>query len=145
MGFQPQFTGWGFLFDFVTQAARSLFDGVTGLRAYATVDSPLYAKYAARMDARGRNRDNRTADLEGFPTYGRGLLYGEALKAAGPNPTRESFVAGVEKLRGYDNGILSPINYGPGAAHVGASAGFPAICCNSDYTWKSQGPAKAAF
>jgi ABC-type branched-subunit amino acid transport system substrate-binding protein len=145
IGFQPQVTGWGYLFDFVTQAARGLFDGVTGLRAYATVDSPLYAKYAARMDARGRNRDNRTADLEGFPTYGRGQLYGEVLKAAGPNPTRESLVAGAERLKGYDNGILSPINYGPGRAHVGAEAAFPAVCCNSDYTWKSQGPARAAF
>lgn len=145
MGFNVQFTGWGFLFDFVTQAARSLFDGVTGLRAYATVDSPLYPKYAARMAAHGRNRDDRTTDLEGFPTWGRGLLYGEVLKAAGPNPTRQSFVAGAETIKSYDNGVLSPINYGPGAGHVGATAAFPAICCNSDYTWKSQGPARTAF
>jgi hypothetical protein len=72
-------------------------------------------------------------------------LYGEILKAAGPNPTRQSLVAGAEQVRGYDNGILSPLSYGPGGAHVGASAGFPVVCCNGDYTWKSQGPPKAVF
>jgi ABC-type branched-subunit amino acid transport system substrate-binding protein len=146
IGFNPAFTGWGFLFDFLTEAGRNVFDGVTGLRTYATVDSPMYETYKQHMNARGRNRDDRSTDLEGFPTYGRGLLYGELLKRAGPNPTRASFVAGAEGLRGFDNRIQPPINYGPGAlAHVGIDAGFIAVCCNRDYTWKGTGPAQSAF
>ena len=146
IAFQPAFTGWGFLFDFITAAGHTLFNGVTGLRTYATVDSPAYDTYRQRMDAAGRNRDDRSTDLEGFPTYGRGLLYGELLKLAGPNPTRASFVAGAETLHGFDNKIQPPINYGAGAlAHVGINAGFIAVCCNNDYTWKGTGPARSSF
>ena len=144
MGYQVRITGWGYMFDFVTQAGRNLFDGVTGLRPYATVDSPAFAAYAARMKARGRPRDDRSADLEGFVTYGRALLYGEMLRRAGANPTRESFVAGAETIRDFETGIIPPISYSP-TDHIGASSAFPVVCCNSDYTWKSQGAARAEF
>jgi branched-chain amino acid transport system substrate-binding protein len=144
MGYQVQITGWGYMFDFVTQAGRSMFDGVTGLRPYATVDSPAYATYAARMKARGRARDDRTTDLEGFVTYGRALLYGEMLRRAGTDPTRESFVAGAETITGFETGIVPPISYSA-SDHIGASSAFPVVCCNSDYTWKSQGAARAEF
>jgi branched-chain amino acid transport system substrate-binding protein len=146
MGWSPTFTGWGFQFDFLTEAGRNLFDGVTGLRTYATVDSPAYANYAQHMDARGRNRDDRSADLEGFPTYGRALLYGEILKRAGANPTRQSFVLGAETIKGFDTGIIPPVTYGAGPpAHVGITQGFAALCCNSDYTWKSTGPPRSSW
>lgn len=143
IAFTPQVTGWGFQFDFVTVGARNLFDGVTGIRTYAAVDSPAYAQYAARMQARGRGRD-RTQDLEGLPTYGHALVIGELLQRAGPTPTREAVVAAAEGIRGYDNGILPPITWSP-SDHIGVRAGFPVICCSADYTWKSQGPARATF
>jgi hypothetical protein len=117
---------------------------VTGLRTYATVDVAMYKTYAARMAARGRDRSDRSTDLEGFPTYGRGLLYGELLKRAGPNPTRASFVAGAETLKGFQTDIIPPVNYGVGL-HTGITAGFIAVCCNADYTWKATGPARSSF
>lgn len=135
LGWAPQITGWGFQFDFVTAAGRGLFDGVTGLRSYATVDSPAYSKYAARMQARGRGRA-RTDDLEGFPTYGHALVIGELVQRAGQNPTRASLVAGAEAVRGYDNGILGAFSWSA-SDHVGTHGTFPTICCNSDYTWKA--------
>jgi branched-chain amino acid transport system substrate-binding protein len=143
MGWRPTIAGWGFTFDFVTAAGRNLFDDVRGLRTSATVDTPAYERYAARMKARGRGHD-RTVDTEGVLAYGHGQLLGEMLKRAGAQPTRASFVAGAETIRGYDNGILPPINYGRGD-HVGTESAFPALCCNSDYTWKSQGPARTRF
>jgi branched-chain amino acid transport system substrate-binding protein len=143
MGWNPLFTGWGFQFDFVTAAGRNLFDGVAALRAYATVDSPAYEKYAARMQARGRGR-NRTDDLEGFSAYGHALLTGEVIKRAGPNPTRQSVIAGAEGIKGYDNGILGPITWSAGD-HVGSLATFPTVCCNSDYTWKRTGTPAATY
>lgn len=143
MGYNPLFTGWGFQFDFVTEAGRNLFDRVAGIRSYATVDSPAFAKYAARMQARGRGR-SRTNDLEGFNAYGHGLVTSEVLKRAGVNPTRQSFVAGAETMKDYDNGVMGPFSWAPND-HVGVHGVFPTVCCNSDYTWKGQGPARTTF
>ena len=142
IGFSPKITGWGFTFDFVTQAARDLFTGVTGLRPNATVDSPAFERYAARMAARNRARD-RTSDVEAFLAYGHGLFITEMLKKAGTAPTRQSLVAGTETIRGYDNGILVPLNFGPGD-HVGPDAAFPTVCCSPDFTWKRLGGPRAA-
>lgn len=143
MGWAPLFTGWGFQFDFVAAAGRNLFDGVAALRAYATVDSPAYEKYAQRMQARGRGR-NRTDDLEGFAAYGHALLTGEVIKRAGPNPTRATVIAGAEGIKNYDNGVLGPISWSP-TDHVGSLATFPTVCCNSDYTWKRTGAPRVAY
>ena len=138
MGWTPQFTGWGFQFDFVTTGGRNLFDGVAALRSYATVDTPAFEKYAARMKARGRDR-SRASDLEGFSAYGHALVLGEVLNRAGPNPTRQSVVSGAESIRDFDNGVFGPISWSP-TDHVGSHATFPTVCCNSDYTWKGTGP-----
>ena len=143
MGWQPQFVSYGATFDFVTVASRNLFDGVLGLRGNATVDTPAYEKYAARMEARGRGHD-RTADVEAFLAYGHALLIGEMLQRAGATPTRDSLVTGTESIHGYDNGILPPLQFGPGD-HVGAEAAFATVCCNEDWTWKGQGPPRTSF
>jgi branched-chain amino acid transport system substrate-binding protein len=144
MGYSPTFTGWGYLFDFLTAAGRNVYNGVTGLRPYATVDTPAYDTYAKHMAARGRDRSDRTADLEGFPTYGRALLYGELLKRAGQNPTRASFVAGAETLKSFTTNIIPPVTYGQGL-HSGITAAFIAVCCNDDNTWHGTGPARSSF
>jgi branched-chain amino acid transport system substrate-binding protein len=137
IGFTPTFAGWGFQFDFVTAAGRGLFDGVAGLRSYATVDSAAFEKYSARMAARGRGR-SRGDDLEGFSAYGHALLLGEVLERAGTSPTRATVVSGAETVRGFDNGIFGPISWSD-TDHVGVHATFPTVCCNSDYTWKRAG------
>ena len=140
MGWTPQFTGWGFQFDFVTTGGRNLFDGVAALRSYATVDTPAFEKYAARMKARGRDR-SRASDLEGFSAYGHALVLGEVLNRAGVNPTRQSVVTGAESIKNFDNGVFGPISWSA-TDHVGTHATFPTVCCNSDYTWKGTGPPK---
>jgi branched-chain amino acid transport system substrate-binding protein len=144
MGWDVPITGWGYEFDFVTAAAHDLFKGVTGLRSYAPVDVPAYDTYRQHMDARGRNRDDRTADLEGFVTYGRALLYGEMLQRAGTDPTRESLIAGIETITNYDNGIIPPISYS-NDRRIGADAAFPVECCNSDYTWHATDGPRSSF
>jgi ABC-type branched-subunit amino acid transport system substrate-binding protein len=144
LGYAPKFTGWGFQFDFVTTGGRGLFDGVSGLRTYATVDSEAYERYAERMRVRSRARDSRASDLEGLPSYGHALVVGEMIKRAGEQPTRQSLIAGAETFRGYDNGILPPITWTK-ENHIGVKAAFPTVCCNSDYTWKGLGPALETF
>ena len=42
------------------------------------------------------------------------------------------------------NGVMGPFSWSPGD-HVGAHGVFPTVCCNSDYTWKGQGPARTTF
>lgn len=143
IGFNAQFVGWGFQFDFITTAGRDLFQGVAALRAYATVDSAAYNAYAARMQARGRGR-NRTDDLEGFSAYGHALVTGELIKRAGPNPTRASLVAGAETFRAFDNGVVGPLTWSP-TDHVGTHTTFPTVCCNSDWTWKTAGAPRTEY
>ena len=143
MGYDALMTGWGFQFDFITGAGRNLFDGVTGLRPYATTDSAAYEQYAARMEARGRARE-RADDLEGFTAYGYALTLGAVLDAAGPNPTHESVVAGSETFRDFDNGVMGPFSW-TADDHVGSHGTFPIVCCNSDYTWKGAGPSRLVY
>ncbi len=143
IGFEPQFTGGGFTFDFLSSLLKDQVKGVKGLRFGATVDSDAYKKYDAVMKKYGRSK-SREKDNEAFLFYGHGLLLGEMLTQAGPNPTRESFVAGAEKIKNFKTGILPPITYGPGD-HVGADASYPTVCCNSDFTWKGAGAPKAKF
>lgn len=143
LNWQPQFTGWGFAFDFITAAGRDLFTGVRTVRGYATVDTPAYEAYAARMEANGRGR-SRNTDTEAFLAYGHGLMLGEMLTRAGTQPTWASFVAGSETIQNYDNGVLPPITYGPGD-HVGTESVFPIECCSSDWTWHGTGPAAPRY
>ena len=120
-------------------AGRNLFDGVVGLRSYATVDTPAYTKYAARMEARGRGR-SRTDDLEGFTAYGHALVVSASvLKRAGTNPTRASFVAGAETSEGLRQRHHRPVHVDAHRSRRRRTAVFPTVCCNSDYTWKGHG------
>ena len=143
MGYDAQMTGWGFQFDFITAAGRNLFDGVTGLRGYTTTDTPAFDRYHTRRVARGRGRA-RADDLEGFTAYGYALTLGAVLQAAGPNPTRASVVSGSEGMGAFDNGIMAPFTWTK-TDHVGTHATFPIVCCNSDYTWKGAGAARAQY
>jgi branched-chain amino acid transport system substrate-binding protein len=144
IGYDPQFTGGGFTFDFLSGILKDSIEGTKGLRFSATTDAPSYKKYAALMEKYGRGR-TREKDNEGFLYYGLGLLTGEALAKAGTDPTRASFVAGAETIHDFQTGILPPITYGKGD-HVGADAAYPATCCDTtDWVWKSAGPPKARF
>jgi branched-chain amino acid transport system substrate-binding protein len=143
IGYEPQFTGGGFTFDFLSSALKDAVEGVRGLRFGATVDTPAYEKYDALMEKHGRSQ-SRDKDLEAFLFYGHGLLLGEMLAKAGDNPTRDSFVTGAETIKGFETGILPPITYGPND-HVGADASYPTVCCNSDFTWKKAGQPQAKF
>jgi len=142
LGWRPHFTGTGYVFDFVSEAAKATATGVTGLGTNATVETPAYAAYDARMRAYGWAVP-RTAD-QGFVLYGAGQLMAEMLRKAGAAPTRASFVSGAETISGYDNRILPPITYSK-ANHFGTTASFPSSCCNADFTWRAAGAPASAF
>ena len=144
IGFEPQFTGGGFTFDFLAGALKDNIKGTKGLRFSATTDTPKYAEYAKVAQQYGRGGP-RSTDLEGFLYYGLGLLVGEVLTKAGPDPTRASLLKGAESIQDFQTGILPPITYGKGD-HVGADAAYPATCCDtSDWVWKGAGKPRSRF
>jgi branched-chain amino acid transport system substrate-binding protein len=79
--------------------------------------APIVAKYRADMKAAGHAELDYT-DLEGYVAA---AVFVEALKAAGPNLTRESFVAAAEWLRADLGGVT--VSYSP-KSHQGAEAVF---------------------
>jgi branched-chain amino acid transport system substrate-binding protein len=135
MGYRPTFTGTGYVFSFVSAAARDTAKGVTGVSKNATPESAGYAAYDKVMRGYGWAVP-RVAD-QGFVLYGAAELLIEMLRRAGVNPTAASFVTGAETISNYDNGILPPIDFSDD--HYGTSGGFPAECCNADWTWRTTG------
>ena len=56
-----------------------------------------------------RNEPNRYS----IAGYFAGLLFAEGAKRAGRNLTRDSLVAALESIKGYESGILPPLTIGP--------------------------------
>jgi ABC-type branched-subunit amino acid transport system substrate-binding protein len=135
--YNPHWTLGAFAFDFITQAGRSLYDGVTGLRNGATTDGPGFASYQEKAQKYGTTS---AVPGEAQIVYAEGLIAGRAIEVAGPNPTHESLIAGLEtNVRGWFNEISPPLTYTP-EDHAGSHAAFPAVCCKPDWTWESLGP-----
>jgi branched-chain amino acid transport system substrate-binding protein len=142
IGYSPRWTAMILTLDFLTKAARDLATGVRGLRPYATVDTPTYAKFKTRAQQLGYTVD--TFGGEQFYSYGAGLAMGEGIKRAGLDPTRNSLFAGLDSMTNYNNNIQAPIAWGPGK-YTGTKASFPVVCCDANWNWKRLGPPKENF
>jgi ABC-type branched-subunit amino acid transport system substrate-binding protein len=141
IGYNPQWTLGDFALDFLTQAARNLFTGVTGLRDGATTDTPGYAAYSAKASQYGHGN---ALEQDSFIVYGESLVLGKALAVAGSNPTEASLLAGLEGLTSYANAITPPLSYSA-ADHAGSHDSFPAVCCTPNWTWKGDGAPALRF
>jgi ABC-type branched-subunit amino acid transport system substrate-binding protein len=88
-------------------------EGVEGLSLWpdpVTSDLPgvkLYREHLQKYSP--RNEPNRYS----IAGYFAGLLFAEATKRAGTNLTRESLVAALEGIKGWESGILPPLTIGP--------------------------------
>jgi hypothetical protein len=67
------------------------------------------------------------------------------LQLAGPNLTRQSFVAGAKTIDNYENGYLVPFTLKGKPVMAGEYELFPLTCCQSNYTWKTIGPYAEQF
>lgn len=141
LGFSPKWTGNYWPTDENTAAARSLFEGIKVIRNYATVNSPAFATY--KQKAQKHDRDDVTNSTT-MALYGMGLVTGQVIHNAGPEPGEGAFGGGIEKLVNYKDGISMALTFGPGVriAEVGM---WPMVCCNDDNTWRGLGPPKATF
>jgi branched-chain amino acid transport system substrate-binding protein len=72
----------------------------------AEANTPATRQRAAALAAVGVTTDPTFAEQEDFLTL---TAFAEGLKAAGANPTRQSFMAAMSKITNYDaNGLLAP-------------------------------------
>ena len=58
----------------------------------------------------------------GIRAYADSIIFVEALKRAGPNPTRESLVAAIEGMKDFSTGIYPPVSYSPTRHHGNSGA-----------------------
>jgi ABC-type branched-subunit amino acid transport system substrate-binding protein len=79
-----------------------------------TPSSAIVREYQQRMTAAG-NKEFDFSSMEGFLAA---KVFTEGLRKAGKNPTRESFVTGLESLRDYNLGGFT-VNYS-GKSHEGS-------------------------
>jgi hypothetical protein len=119
IGWSPSVTGFGWVFDVVSTVARDSMSGAHGLRFSAAQSAPAVREFSRRRQEQGRPDG---FDGEAAIVYAIMQLFEESMRRAGTNPTRASWVATMEAIRGYDNGIIPPITYGPGR-HIGTEVG----------------------
>ena len=141
IGWSPAVTGFGWVFDVVSTVARNSMSGAHGLRFSAALSAPAVRKFSTMRRKQGRPDG---FDGEAAIVYGILQLFEESMRRAGTNPTRGSWVTTMESIKGYDNGIIPPVTFGPGK-HIGTEAFFPAVCCEPDFTWSGRGPAASRF
>ncbi len=69
-------------------------------------------KYRPKLDSKFKSGDK--LDPNYIIGYGAGLVFGEGLKRAGRDITREKFIKALESLKDWEmGGIFGPVTYGP--------------------------------
>jgi branched-chain amino acid transport system substrate-binding protein len=140
--FSPTWTGAWFDADEVAAVGVDAFRGIKSVRIAAGADTPAFQNYKAIVAKYGETNVPPTTTMASI--YGSLLTMQRALELAGPNLTRESFLAAFDQIKNMDNGLMPPVSFGPGR-FVGTDAFFPVECCNADKTWKSLGSARSTF
>lgn len=115
-GYHPAWTGVSKTFDFnVTNTASGCkTDGIVTMGAWQTLESPDGRRYAAAMASKYPENANAGTDDIGYWGWAVAHDWAEALRRAGPGPTRGSFVTGMETMRNWDGGSSAPLTFGPG-------------------------------
>ena len=143
VGYSPHWFGGGVAStDITSKLGGPLFNGLFGVRINATEESSAYAMFKSKIEKYGG--DPKQADTNQMLFYGVLDAFGEAVRRAGPNLTREGMMAALHSLVNYDRyHMLAPITWK--GRNSGVLARFPLRCCASDYAWKSLGPAAETF
>jgi ABC-type branched-subunit amino acid transport system substrate-binding protein len=100
-------------------------EGVWGLSLWpdpVNSKDPAVVEYREIMQQYGKDRD-KTPNRYSLFGYFYAKLFVEGLKRAGRNLTRESFIAALEEIKEWDNGIIPPVSFS-GADHVAQNSGF---------------------
>ena len=125
MGWKPQFSGHNALGDpqTFTLAGQQLVDGAIAVAVMEPLDStkPQVAEFLARQKKYLPKTTPTTYSMHG---YNAALIFVEALKRVQGEPTSEKIVAELEKLNGFNTGLMGPITF-TSTNHAGSqSAAF---------------------
>lgn len=117
VGYKPVWTGTSNTFNFnvINTASGCKTEGMVTMGGWQTLEQPAGQRYRSAMAKHYPNDpDIQDDDLGGYLAWGSALYWAEAARRAGRNPTRESFVTGMETMRGWAGGPFSPLTFGPG-------------------------------
>jgi branched-chain amino acid transport system substrate-binding protein len=136
LGYAPTWTGVGLSWEFNVVAAASggTANGIRTLNSCTTLDTPAGKHFTAMMRKYAPNSGADTDDIT-MLAYGLARAAIEALRRAGPDVSRESFVATMEtKMKGYTAGYYPPVNYASGNRLGGNAVSFSTCCTNGQWT-----------
>lgn len=115
-GWNPQFGGHQATPDPLTiQLGGKAIEGVFGVATSALPDMDP-AQWPGVKDYRDtlvKFAPAAKPSAFGIRAYADAIIFVEALKRAGPNPTRENLVAALEAMKDFATGIYPPVTYGP--------------------------------
>lgn len=100
-------------------------EGVWGLSLWPDPvhsDAPAVVEYRKIMHEYGKDKNNKP---NRYSLYGYfyAKLFVQGLKRAGKNLTRESYIAALESMKDWKNGIIPPISFSK-TNHLAQNAGF---------------------
>ncbi len=100
-------------------------EGVWGLSLWPDPvhsQDPAVVEYREIMQKYGKDRD-KTPNRYSLYGYFYAKLFVEGLKRAGKNVTRESFIAALEGIKNWENGMIPPVSFS-GSDHLTQNSGF---------------------
>ncbi len=115
-GWNPQFGGHQATPDPVTiQLGGKAIEGVYGVATSALpdMDPVKWPGVKDYQETLAKFAPTAKPGAFGIRAYADAIIFVEALKRAGPNPTRESLIAAMEGMKDFATGIYPPVTYGP--------------------------------
>lgn len=100
-------------------------EGIWGLSLWpdpVNSNDPEVVKYREIMEKYGKDRD-KTPNRYSLYGYFYAKLFVEGLERAGKNLTRESYIAALEGIKNWENGITPPVSFSA-TDHLAQNAGF---------------------
>jgi ABC-type branched-subunit amino acid transport system substrate-binding protein len=100
-------------------------EGVWGLSLWPDPvhsQDPAVAEYRKIVDKYGKDRD-KTPNRYSLYGYFYAKLFVEGLKRAGKNVTRESYIAALESIKDWQNGLIPPVSFSA-TDHLPQNSGY---------------------
>jgi ABC-type branched-subunit amino acid transport system substrate-binding protein len=100
-------------------------EGIWGLSLWpdpVNSNDPAVVEYREIMEKYGKDRD-KTPNRYSLYGYFYAKLFVAGLERAGKNLTRESYIAALEGIKGWENGITPPISFSA-TDHLAQNSGF---------------------
>jgi len=100
-------------------------EGIWGLSLWpdpVNSNDPAVVEYREIMEKYGKDRD-KTPNRYSLFGYFYAKLFVAGLQRAGKNLTRESYIAALEGIKGWENGIIPPVSFSA-TDHLAQNSGF---------------------